>query len=120
MPNIPKPELEQGCYIAYSNEPDTVVDNAGGGGAVYLELDYDSSQLDPYTPTFTFNDVKNAIEAGNSVYARSVHSEEGYNYTEIYPILTLSDNGDDSYVVATNDYTFVATGPDVTMSIGII
>lgn len=28
----PKPELEEGNYIAYTNEPDTVVDAGSGGG----------------------------------------------------------------------------------------
>ena len=32
MTNIPKPELEQGCYIAYTDEPNTVVSGSGGGG----------------------------------------------------------------------------------------
>ena len=32
MPNIPKPELERGNYICYAGEPDTIVDNSGGGG----------------------------------------------------------------------------------------
>ena len=32
MPNIPKPELERGNYICYAYEPNTIVDNSGGGG----------------------------------------------------------------------------------------
>lgn len=32
MTNIPKPDLERGNFIAYADEPGTIVDNAGGGG----------------------------------------------------------------------------------------
>lgn len=32
MPNIPKPDLERGNYLVYTNEPDTVVDSPGSGG----------------------------------------------------------------------------------------
>lgn len=31
MPNVPKPDLERGNYIAYTDESNTIVDNAGGG-----------------------------------------------------------------------------------------
>lgn len=32
MAIMPKPELERGNYIAYSDEPNTVVSGSGGGG----------------------------------------------------------------------------------------
>lgn len=121
MPNIPKPDLERGNYLVYTDEPDTVYDNAGGGGGgAAFDLDYDSSQLDPYIPTFTYNQVKNAIERGNFPFTRCVYSSEGYTHIEVYPIMSAIDNGDDSYTVATDDATYVATGPDIVMSIGLI
>ena len=125
MANMPKPELEQGAYIAYANEPGIIVDGSGGGGgAVYLELNFDKSKEPPYIPAFTYNDVRDNLEAGKFVFARSVYSASGmipgdassYDVIEILPVQTAYDNGEDSYNVTTMDYRFIATSPDAIMT----
>ena len=118
MTNVPKPDLERGAYIVYTDEPGEVLSpgSAGGGGAVYLELETDHSQTPPYIPKFTYNDVKNNLLAGKFVYTRSIYSFEGQNFIEIFPVQTAIDNGLDEYDVATSDTAFTATDPDVFMT----
>lgn len=118
MTNIPKPELEQGAYIVYTDEPGEILSpgSAGGGGAVFLELELDHSQTPPYIPKFTYNDVKNNLVAGKAVYTRSIYSFEGKNYIEVFPVQTAIDNGSNEYNVATSDSGFSATDPDVFMT----
>lgn len=123
--NKTKPELEAGNFIAYADEPNTVVSGSGGGGgAVYLELNFDKSKEPPYIPAFTYNDVRDNLEAGKFVFARSVYSVSGmipgddssYDVIEILPVQTAYDNGEDSYNVKTMDYRFTATDPDDIMT----
>lgn len=121
--NKTKPELERGNFIAYADEPGTVI-SGSGGGAAYLELDFDGLQEPPYVPQFTYTDAKNGIAAGKFVCARAVYSVGGlvpgdddtYNVIELLPVLTVFDNGEDSYNVTTMDYRFTASSPDATMT----
>ena len=118
MTNVPKPDLERGAYIVYTDEPGEVLSpgSAGGGGAVYLELDFDSSQTPPYIPKFTYNDVMDNLLAGKFVYTRSVFSASGNNVVEVSPVQTAYDNGEDAYNVSTMEYRFTATDPDDIMT----
>lgn len=122
MPNIPKPELERGNYITYSDEPGTIYepdsgDGGGEGGSLAcFELEYDSSQLVPYVPTFTYNEVKNAVENGGFAFLRSTNQTEGFDHIETFPVSDVTDNGIDTYNVATVDMTFKATDPDTIMT----
>lgn len=125
MANMPKSELERGSFIAYADEPNTVISGSGGGGgAVYLELNFDKSKEPPYIPAFTYNDVRDNLVAGKSVYFRSVYSVSGiepgddspYNVIEILPVIQTADNGEDSYNVTTMDFSFTATNPDDIMT----
>ena len=82
MPNIPKPELEQGAYICYADEPDTIIDNTsgggggGGGGAAFLLAPYGDSGMEPQ---FSFNQVKALVDDNTSVFIKSetVNDDDG-------------------------------------------
>ena len=123
--NKTKPELEQGCYIAYADEPNTIAGSGGGGGMVFLDLDFDALETPPYTPTFTYNDVKNNLVAGKFVCLRAVYTVSGvvpgddkpYDVVEVFPVYMIDDNREDAYDVMTTDYRFTATDPDEIMTV---
>lgn len=109
--NKTKPELEAGNYIAYADEPNTVV--SGSGGIVFLEFDYDNGV---YVPKFTYNEAKTAFLAGNFLYVRGVYSPDNvYQHYESFAVDQLIDNGTGEFTMTTSDPTFKATSPDELM-----
>ena len=115
--NVPKPELERGNYITYTDEPGEVLSpGSTGGGVVYMELDFDSSQTPPYIPKFTYNEVMNSFVAGKFVCTRSIFTANGNNVVEVSPVQTVYDNGENEYNVSTMEYRFTATDPDSIMT----
>ena len=125
MTNVPKPDLERGAYIVYTDEPGEVLSpgSAGGGGAVFLEADF--VQIgSPLVPKFSFNDVKNALDAGQAVFIKWVlDSGSGMvnvNYLLVIQLTIDETPGDEAYsAVATdgsNTHSFSATDPDEPMT----
>lgn len=124
MSNIPKPELERGNFIAYTDEPNTIVSGSGGGGgAVFLEADYVGIDA-PLTPKFSFNDVKNALDSGQAVFVKwTALGEDGQVNIVYCSVQALSYNetpGDEAYSVIAesqgNVLIFKATDPNATMT----
>lgn len=121
--NKTKPELEAGNYIAYTDEPNTVVSGSGGGGgAVFLEADEGGPDT-PLTPKFSFNDVKNALEAGQAVFIKTVASEgmqTNMNYMLVYSLAMDETPDDEAYTVVASEgagvFLFEATDPNATMT----
>ena len=119
MANMPKSELERGSFIAYADEPNTVVSGSGGGGgAVYLEAEY-IVESETYIPKFSYNDVKNAVEAGKIVCIRSAYTNisAGSNLIETHPVNTIAAYSDPvEYAVFADRLKFTADAPDVPMT----
>lgn len=120
--NKTKPELEAGNYIAYTDEPNTVVDNAGGGGGVvvYLDAEYDvESDTPSYIAKFSYNDVKNSVEAGNFVCLRTVYTDpgSGTGIFEMRPVSGMQEESDPvGYSVFAERLIFTADAPDIPMT----
>ena len=81
MANMPKPELEQGNYIAYADEPGTVISGSGGGGgggggAAFLLAPFGDSGIEPQ---FSFNQVKAFVDVNTPVFIKceTSNDEEG-------------------------------------------
>lgn len=119
MTNIPKPELERGAYIVYTDESGEVLSpgSTGGGGVVFLEAEYNNEgDAAHYVPKFTYNDAKNAFLAGNFLYVRVVYSADNvYTHYESFAVDQLVDNGTDEFTLTTTDPSFKATSPDELM-----
>lgn len=123
MTNVPKSDLERGAYIVYTDEPGEVLSpGSTGGGAVFLEAD--SAGLgSPLVPKFSFNDVKNALDADKAVFIKWTSGEDALQII-IYSLVTqLSFDetpGNEAYSVIAetqgNIYVFSATDPDATMT----
>lgn len=123
--NKTKPELEAGNFIAYSDEPNTVVSGSGGGGgggAVFLEAEF-VDKSSPLVPKFSFNDVKNALDAGQVVFVKIIAGEEpqtDINYALVYHLAINETPGDEAYAVNANAGTgiflFSASNPTVAMT----
>lgn len=120
--NKTKPELERGNFIAYADEPNAVVSGSGGGGgAVFLEADYVDRES-PLEPKFSFNDVKNALDAGKVVFIKYVIDgvPVSTNYKLVYSVAVDETPGDESYIVSAVEgattYIFSATDPNATMT----
>lgn len=123
MANIPKPDLERGNYLVYTDEPDTVIDSTGGGGGgggVYFDAEYDiESETPSYTAKFSYNDVKNSVESGKIVCLRSVYTDPGSeaNIIEIDLVSNLFENPDPvEYTVLAGKLSFTAADPDALMT----
>ena len=114
--NKTKPELESGNFIAYADEPNTIV-SGSGGGAVYLEAEY-IVESETYTPKFSYNDVKNAVEAGKIVFIRSAYSNDsGADLIETHPVNTVATYSDPvEYAVFADRLRFTADDPDAQMT----
>lgn len=77
--NKTKPELEAGNYIAYTDEPDTIVSAGGGGGESYdvkLISVLTSGQVSEYT-TFAFFSINGEPVTG---FAEKVEPDNPYWY----------------------------------------
>lgn len=118
MAIMPKPELEQGNFIAYTDEPNTVVSGSGGGGGtVYLNMAYDADSTPSYIPEFSYNDVKNNVEAGKIVCIRSIYTDAGSDTIEIHQVINVVKSSDPvEYAVTTEKPTFSANVPDAPMT----
>lgn len=122
MANIPKPELEQGAYICYANEPDTNVDNAGSGGGGVVFLPMDPTDESPFfLPKFSFNQVKNAFESGSLPVVKEVLSEETTDVALVYVQAFDANAEDNTYNVTlgvgSGEMSLTANDPDEFMSI---
>ena len=100
-----------------------IVIAGGGGGAVFLEADF--VQIgSPLVPKFSFNDIKNALDAGQAVFIKWVlDSGSGMvnvNYLLVIQLAIDETPGDEAYsAVATdgsNTHSFSATDPDEPMT----
>lgn len=127
--NKTKPELEAGNFIAYSDEPNTVVSGSGGGGGggdgavVYLQADPDGGSPPKLVPQFSFNQVKNALSAGKFAV---IKSSDGLDTTDFLYIETLTefpgdDENDPDYEVTARigagQITFISNDPDKLMTV---
>lgn len=124
--NKTKPELEAGNFIAYADEPGTVVSGSGGGGgggAVFLDADF-VELGSPLVPKFSFNDVKNALDAGQAVFIKwtmdSGAGQINVNYALVLQLVIDETPDDELYTVSATDgsnaLTFSATDPTVAMT----
>lgn len=118
MAIMPKPELEQGNYLVYTDEPDTVYDNAGGGGgggaafdeyqiAVHLYCGDDSSfeDIEPFKDEcilyngepltgFTMNSDVGAFEKLLNVKALDVITGLSFGVPGLGEVALSEDNYD--------------------------
>lgn len=84
MPNIPKPELEAGNYIAYADEPNTIVSGSGGGGGggesydVMLVAALTTGNVSEYA-TFPFFSVNGEPVTG---FTEESEPDRPYRYTK--------------------------------------
>lgn len=126
MTNVPKPDLERGAYIVYTDEPGEVISpgSTGGGGAVFLDADFVAIGS-PLVPKFSFNDVKNALDAGKAVFIKwTADSGTGMynvNYALVLSQVVDETPGDEAYSVTafdgSNSLSFSATDPDDPMTV---
>lgn len=120
MTNVPKPELDRGAYIVYTDEPGEVLSpgSTGGGGNAVFIINVDPDHR-TYSPTFTYNEVKEAVISGKLPFTKAVFSEPtGATSYEISPIFNLVDNASDNFSITDYNNTYVATDPDVLMQHG--
>lgn len=115
MANMPKPELEAGNFIAYTDEPNTVISGSGGGGGIAVfNIEVDENGV--YNPTFTYNEVKEAVISGKTPFTKAVFTDStGVTSYETSPIFNVADNASDSYSVTDYNGNYVATSPDELM-----
>lgn len=121
--NKTKPELEAGSYIAYADEPNTIVSGSGGGGGtVYLQADLDEGGV-LLVPQFSFNQVKNALSDGKFAV---IKSSDGRDTTDFLYIETITefpgdDENDPDYEVTarlgSGQITFISNDPDKLMTV---
>lgn len=80
MPNIPKPDLERGNYLCYTDEPNTIVDNSGGGESyeVMLVTELTSGNVSEYA-SFPFFSVNGEPVTG---FAEEVEPDQPYRYAK--------------------------------------
>lgn len=116
--NKTKPELEAGNFIAYTDEPNTVVSGSGGGGGIAVfNIDVDSNNT--YIPTFTYSEVKEAVISGKIPYTKAVYlDQKGLTFYVIAPVVELADNNSDSFSVTDYNNKYVATDPNKLMTQG--
>lgn len=123
--NKTKPELEAGNFIAYSDEPNTVVSGSGGGGGgiVYLQADPDGGSPPKLVPQFSFNQVKSALESGKFAIIKSFDGRVTTDF--LYIEALMEDPGDDEnnpdYEVTARmgvgSITFISNDPDKLMTV---
>lgn len=125
MAIIPKPELEAGNFIAYADEPGTVISGSGGGGGgiVYLQADPDGGSPPKLVPQFSFNQVKSAFNSGKFAV---IKSSNGVDTTDLLYVETLEElpgdgEGDPVYNVTarlgSGQITFTSNDPDKLMAV---
>lgn len=125
MAIIPKPELETGNYIAYTDEPGTVINGSGGGGGgiVYLQADPDGGSPPKLVPQFSFNQVKNALSAGKFAVIKSSNGTDTTDFLYIETITEFpgdDENGPNYEVTArmgVGSITFISNDPDKLMTV---
>lgn len=118
MTNVPKPELERGAYIVYTDEPGEVLSpgSTGGGGIVYLQADREAgSPL--LVPQFSFNQVKSAFESGNLAIIKAADEiMTDYLYVE-----NLTEVPGDVYNIIASygvgEISFTSNDPDELMTV---
>ena len=92
---ITKPELEAGNYIAYADEPNTVVSGSGGGGGVVvIESVFSDKAVEMLA---SYNELFGYFDSGKACYlhiAEGVHSIYG-----AFPITNI-EHPDSSYKAA--------------------
>lgn len=76
MTNVPKPDLERGAYIVYTDEPGEILSpgSTGGGGAAFYEVEM-NTDTGEMTLSATYSELLEKIESGIVCYG--VLSEEG-------------------------------------------
>lgn len=117
--NKTKPELEAGNYIAYTDEPNAVVSGSGGGGGGIAVFNIEVDENGVYNPTFTYNEVKEAVISGKTPFTKAVFTDPtGVTSYETSPIFNVADNASDSYSITDYNGNYVATSPDELMSQG--
>ncbi len=117
--NKTKPELERGNFIAYADEPGTVISGSGGGGAiVYLQADPDGGSPPKLVPQFSFNQVKSALESGKFAIIKTF---DGGDTTDFLYIETLTEAPGEEYEVTAlmgnGTVTFTSNDPDKLMTV---
>lgn len=124
--NKTKPELEAGNFIAYADEPNTIVSGSGGGGGggtVYLMSSYEDELI---VPEFSFKDVKDAVDNNSSVFVKQlIFSSEDKNYTLNLMRVFEIDWSDSlshynvSVSLGSETFVFTASSQDETMHLSI-
>lgn len=122
--NKTKPELEAGNFIAYADEPNTVVSGSGGGGGgiVYLQADPDEGGV-TLVPQFSFNQVKNALSAGKFAVIKSSNGAgtTDFLYVETLEELPGDEENDPVYNVTARlgagQITFTSNDPEKLMTV---
>lgn len=103
----PKPELEEGNYIAYTNEPDTVVDSAGSGGG-----GEGGGQFEPYNLKIAFTAVQGAAEVTTPEDFNGIVTVNGVGVTG-FEIETLGDIKAAVATVSVNPLDFISIDDEV-------
>lgn len=109
MAIMPKPELERGNFIAYTDEPGMVISGSGGGGGdvqtlhAHYELVGEIYVLDTVV---TFNELKSAFDAGSTVHIELTQNGDDYSQVDVCQMVACtsyaSDNPDipSDYIVS--------------------
>lgn len=122
MAIMPKPELERGNFIAYTDEPNTIVDNAGGGGVAPFEITFGDGGT--ITVNFSYNDLIEAISGNQFVYAVAENmpatppsTDIGYGVFILYFAGTDGTGGYSASFISGSSMTmeFTSSDPDAVM-----
>lgn len=76
MTNVPKPELDRGSYIVYTDEPGEIMPpgSTGGGGIAFYEVEM-NADTGAMTLSATYSELLEKMESGAVCYG--VIAEEG-------------------------------------------